>query len=59
MKALVVKGMKLDNIVLNAGVLKYPNVSRSMGSSREVDIADSMCRGLQRCMNLYPIRDGI
>lgn len=26
MKALVVKGMKLDNIVLNAGVLKYPNV---------------------------------
>lgn len=27
MKALVAKGMKLDNIVLNAGMLKYPNVS--------------------------------
>lgn len=27
MKALVAKGMKLDNIVLNAGILKYPNVS--------------------------------
>lgn len=26
MKALVSKSMKIDNIVVNAGILKYPNV---------------------------------
>ena len=27
MGGLLSRGMKIDNIVLNAGVLKYPNVS--------------------------------
>ena len=29
MKKLVAGGLKIDNVVLNAGVLKYPNVSES------------------------------
>jgi hypothetical protein len=31
MAKLVAKGMRLDNVVLNAGILKYPNVSRLPG----------------------------
>lgn len=28
MRRLVSKGMRIENIVLNAGILKYPNVGR-------------------------------
>lgn len=54
MKALVAKGMKLDNIVLNAGMLKYPNVSgEPLGESFGLLArADGVSRERQKCTNL-------
>jgi hypothetical protein len=34
MAVLVSKGMKIENMVLNAGVLKYPNVGDTLPADR-------------------------
>jgi len=47
------KGMKIDNVVLNAGILKYPNVSCARRTKTGVGFADFSCREPPKCKVVF------